>query len=178
MASPTSPANAGPPSFVVRTVVQAPVARVMQAFFSHTDLAYWWEAERSVTVARPSGPYAITWPASDSRDEMLGQLGGTLHGTVMDYTPDRALFVADVYWQPPAAGDPLGPMALEIMCQPDSDPQFTRVTVRQSASDEGPRWQRYFALTEHGWTDALATLKDYLENEWLYRVKTLKQAKP
>ena len=27
-------------------------------------------------------------------------------------------------------------------------------------------------------TDALATLKDYLENEWLYRVKTLKQAKP
>jgi uncharacterized protein YndB with AHSA1/START domain len=64
MPDPT-PAPAGPPSFVVRTVVQAPVARVMQAFFSHTDLAYWWEAERSVTVARPSGPYAITWPASD-----------------------------------------------------------------------------------------------------------------
>ncbi len=162
----------------MRTVVQAPVARVMQAFFSHTDLAYWWEAERSVTVARPSGPFAITWPSSDNRDELLGQLGGTLHGTVMDYTPDRAVFVADVYWQPPSTGDPLGPMALEIMCQPEPDPQYTRVTVRQSASDEGPRWQRYFAITEHGWADALATLKDYLENEWLYRVKTLKQAKP
>jgi len=177
MPSPT-PVPAGPPSFVVRTVVNAPVARVMQAFFSHTDLAYWWEAERSVTVARPSGPFAITWPASDSRDDLLGQLGGTLHGTVMDYTPDRALFVADVYWQPPTTGEPLGPMALEIMCQPENDPQVTRVTVRQSASEEGPRWQRYFALTEHGWTGALATLKDYLENEWLYRVKTIKQAKP
>ena len=161
----------------MRTAVNAPVARVMQAFFSHTDLAYWWQAERSVTVARLSGPYAITWPASASRDDLLGQLGGTLHGTVVDYTPERALFVADVYWQPPA-GEPLGPMALEIMCQPDSDPQQTRVTVRQSASDEGPRWHRYFALTEHGWRAALATLKDYLENEWLYRVHTIKQAKP
>lgn len=171
------PVPAGPPSFVVRTVVEAPVARVMQAFFSHTDLAYWWQAERSVAVARPSGPYAVTWPASTSRDELLGQLGGTLHGTVMDYTADRTLFVADVYWQPPL-GEPLGPMALEIICQPELDPAKTRVTVRQSASDEGPRWHRYFALTERGWTDALAVLKDYLENEWLYRVHTIKQARP
>jgi len=177
MASPNR-VPAGPPSFVVRAVVNAPVARVMQAFFSHTDLAYWWQAERSVTVPRPSGPFAITWPVSDSHDDILGPLGGTLHGTVMDYTPDRALFVADVYWQPPASGQPLGPMALEITCQPEPDPQQTRVTVRQSASDEGPRWHRYFALTEHGWTGALATLKDYLENEWLYRVHTIKQARP
>jgi uncharacterized protein YndB with AHSA1/START domain len=172
------PVPSGPPSFVVRTVVNAPIARVMQAFFSHTDLSYWWQAERSVTVARPSGPFAITWPASETRDELLGPLGGTLHGTVMDYTPDRTVFVADVYWQPPVSGEPLGPMALEIICQPEADPQQTRVTVRQSASDEGPRWHRYFAVTEDGWTGALATLKDYLENEWLYRVHTIKQARP
>jgi len=169
------PALAGPPSFTARIAVEAPAARVMRAFFSHTDLAYWWEAERSVAVARPSGPFAITWPAAEAHDEVLGQLGGTLHGTVMDYTPDRAVFVADVYWQPPT-GDPLGPMALEITCQPEVDPAKTRVTVRQSASDEGPRWQRYFAVTEQGWNDALGTLKDYLENEWLYRVKTIKKA--
>lgn len=176
MASPQT-LPVGPPSFVVRTVVEAPVARVMGAFFSHTDMTYWWQAERSVAVARPSGVFAVSWPTSDSRDELLGPLGGTLHGTVMDYTPDRTLFVADVYWQPPA-GEPLGPMALEIMCQPESDPARTRLTVRQSASDEGPRWHRYFALSEQGWNDALATLKDYLENEWLYRVHTIKQARP
>lgn len=178
MPSQTLPRPAGPPSFVVRTVVNAPVARVMQAFFSHTDLACWWAAERSVAVPRPTGPFAITWPASESRDDLLGLLGGTLHGTVMDYTPDRTLFVADVYWQPPANGEPLGPMALEIMCQPEPDGQQTRVTVRQSASDEGPRWHRYFALTEQAWQGALATLTDYLENEWLYRVHTIKQARP
>ncbi len=153
----------------MRASVNAPVARVMQAFFSHADLTHWWKAERSVTLARPSGPYAVSWPGSDSHDELLGQLGGTLHGTVIDYTPDRALFVADVYWQPPA-GEPLGPMALEITCQPEADPQYTRVTVRQSASEEGPRWHRYFAVTESGWREALAALKDYLENEWLYDV--------
>lgn len=167
----------GPPSFQARVEVGAPAVRVMQAFFSHTDLAYWWEADRSVTVTRPSGPYAITWKPSDAKDEVLGQLGGTLHGTVMDYTPDRAVFIADVYWQPPAS-EPLGPMALEIICRPEADPGRTTVIVRQSASEDGPRWQRYFALTEQGWGEALATLKDYLENEWLYRVKTIKQARP
>ncbi|MEP7116141.1 MAG: SRPBCC domain-containing protein [Acidobacteriota bacterium] len=167
----------GPPQFLLSTVVEAPAVRVMQAFFSHTDLTYWWRVERSVTVARASGPFAVTWPATDDRDDLLGQLGGTLHGTVMDCMANRAVFVADVYWQPPQ-GDPLGPMALEITFEPVDGSERTKVSVRQSASDDGPRWQRYFALTKVGWSDALATLKDYLENEWLYRVKSLKQAKP
>ncbi len=146
----------------------------MRAFVAHRDLAYWWQIERSVVVPRPSGPFAVTWSAGDEHDELLGQLGGTLHGTVIDYQPDRSMFIADVYWQPPER-DPLGPMALEISCHPDSDPTHTRITVRQSASEDGPRWQRYFVLTKSGWTDALTTLNDYLENEWLYRVKTLKE---
>ncbi len=44
--------------------------------------------------------------------------------------------------------------------------------IRQSAADDGPRWRRYFALTHASWTDSLAMLKDYLENEWRYRVRT------
>ena len=164
------------PQLVCSTVIDAPAARVMQAFFAHRDLAYWWQIERSVAVARPSGPFAVTWSAGDDHDSVLGQLGGTLHGTVIDYAPDRTLFVADVYWQPPA-GEPLGPMALEVTCRPEPDPASTLVTVRQSASEDGPRWQRYFVLTGQAWTDALAMLKAYLENEWLYRVKTLNQGR-
>lgn len=166
-----------PPQFVLSTVIDAPAARVMQAFFAHRDLAYWWQIERSAVVARASGPFAVSWSAGEDRDDVLGQLGGTLHGTVMDYTPDRAFFVADVYWQPPAA-EPLGPMALDVTCHPEPDLARTRVTVRHSASDDGPRWQRYFVVAERDWSDALAMLKDYLENEWLYRVKTMKQARP
>ena len=173
----SKPAPAGPPQFTVSIVVDAPAARVMQAFFSHADLAYWWGIDRSVTVARASGPFAVTWAPTGDQDDLLGQLGGTLHGTVIDYTPERGLFVADVYWQPPV-GEPLGPMALDIRCTRKPDPAKTRVTVRQSASEEGPRWERYFALTKSGWTEAVATLKDYIENEWLYRVKTIKQGKP
>lgn len=172
----SAPVPSGLPQFVLSTVVEAPAARVMQAFIGHRDLAYWWQVERSVVVPRPSGPFAVSWSAGADRDDVLGQLGGTLHGTVMDYTPDRVLFVADVYWQPPAC-EPLGPMALEITCQPETDPARTRVTVRQSASDDGPRWRRYFALTQRGWTDGLAMLKDYLENEWLYRVRTIKDTR-
>lgn len=168
----SSAPQSGPPQFVESVVVDAPAARVMQAFVAHRDLAYWWQIERSVVVARPSAPFAVSWSAGD-KDDVLGVLGGTLHGTVMDYTPDRVLFVADVYWQPPES-EPLGPMALEITCQPEPDPAKTRVTVRQSASEDGPRWRRYFTLTQRGWADGLAMLKDYIENEWLYRVKTIK----
>ena len=69
-------------------------------------------------------------------------------------------------------------MALEITCEPEADAVTTRVTVRQSAGDDGPRWQRYFTLTRAGWVSALETLKDYLENEWLYRVKTIRGGQP
>jgi uncharacterized protein YndB with AHSA1/START domain len=164
----------GPPAFEASVVVDVPAARAFRAFINHDDLAYWWAVERSVAVPRASGVYAVTWPASEKRDEVLGQLGGTLHGIVMDCTPDRDLFLADVYWQPPT-GEPLGPMALEVRCEPDADPASSRVTIRQSAGEDGPRWQRYFMLTKAGWASALDTLKDYLEHEWLYRVKTIKQ---
>lgn len=173
MAVETSRAT-GPPSFETSVVVNVTAARAFQAFVAHDDLVYWWAVERSVAVPRATGLYAVTWPASDRRDEVLGQLGGTLHGTVIDCTPDCELLLADVYWQPPS-GEPLGPMALEIRCEPAADAGSSRVTVRQSAGEDGPRWQRYFALTQAGWTTALETLKDYLEHEWLYRVKTIKQ---
>lgn len=176
--SSAAPRSTGPPSFEASIVVAVPAARAFQAFLTHDDLVYWWAVERSVAVPRGTGVYAVTWPASERRDEVLGQLGGTLHGTVMDCTPDRLLFLADVYWQPPS-GEPLGPMALEIRCEPEADAGSSRVTVRQSAGEDGPRWQRYFTMTNAGWTNALETLKDYLEHEWLYRVKTIKlQARP
>jgi hypothetical protein len=136
----------------------------MQAFFSHADLSRWWDAERSVAVARPSGPFAVSWPDAATADEALGPPAGTLHGTVVDYRTDRALVVADVYWQPPTGGA-LGPMALEITCEPTFNPTHTRVAVRQSASDDGPRWRRYFDLSQSHWTGALAALKDYIEHE-------------
>ncbi len=123
----SAPLPSGPPQFVLSTVIEAPAARVMRAFIAHRDLSYWWQVERSVVVPRPSGPFAVTWSAGDDLDDALGQLGGTLHGTVMDYAADRELFVADVCWQPPA-GEPLGPMALEITCRPEADAARTRVT--------------------------------------------------
>jgi hypothetical protein len=71
--------------------------------------------------------------------------------------------VADAYWNPPD-GDPIGPMALEVRCTPQG-PDLTDVVVRQSADDEGLRWQRYFEIVEAGWLRALGDLKHYLEAE-------------
>ena len=75
--------------------IRATPERVLNAFFDPDDLATWWEVSRSVTLARPLGPYAVEWPATDFTDEVLGKLGGTLHGMVMDVTPGASFFVAD-----------------------------------------------------------------------------------
>lgn len=142
--------------------VDAPAERVLTAFLDPHDLAEWWQVQRSVTVARPLGTYAVEWRSTAYRDEILGPLGGAFHGTVMEFRAGRELFVADAFWNPPE-GDPVGPMALEIQCTADG--AATRVSVRLSGDDDGPRWQRYFAVMRAGWPRALGELKRYLETE-------------
>jgi uncharacterized protein YndB with AHSA1/START domain len=145
-------------------LIDAPPARVLAAFFEAGDLAAWWQAQRSVTLARPLGPYVIEWAPTDFSDDLLGRLGGVFHGTVMDYKAKAAFFVADAYWQPPD-GDPIGPMALEVQCRPRGNGRTTMVTIKQSAEDAGPRWRRYFDLMNRGWERALAEMKDHLDRE-------------
>lgn len=136
--------------------------RVVAAFFDARDLAAWWDVSHAVTVARPLGPYAVQWPATAFADEMLGRLGGTLHGMVMDVQPGTSFFLADVYYTPPE-GAPIGPMALDVRVRPIEDGRSTELTVRQSAEDEGERWQRYFTVMGEGWDRALEALKEHLE---------------
>ena len=146
-------------------LVAAPPARVLAAFFEANDLAAWWQAVRSVTMPRPLGPYAVEWAATEFSDEVLGRLGGVFHGTVMDYRPNAAFFIAEAYWQPPE-GDPIGPMALEVHCRPRGNGRATEVTVSQRAEDAaGPRWRRYFDLMNQGWERALLDMREHLDRE-------------
>jgi uncharacterized protein YndB with AHSA1/START domain len=150
---------------VTRTqLIQAPPARVMQAFFSDVDLKAWWQVTRAFAIPRPLGMYAIEWESTDFKDDILGRLGGTFHGTVVDYRPHGAFFLAEAYWQPPD-GDPIGPMALEVQCRPHGNGRQTMVTVRQSAEGDGPRWERYFSIMGRGWEGALLEMKDYIDRE-------------
>ena len=145
-------------------LIQAPPARVMQAFFSDADLKAWWQVTRAFAVPRPLGMYAIEWASTEFKDEVLGRLGGAIHGTVIDYRPNAAFFLADVYWQPPD-GDPIGPMALEVQCRPHGNGRATMVTVKQSGEGEGPRWERYFQIMNRGWEGALQEMQAYMQRE-------------
>ena len=159
---------------VTRTqLIQAPPARVMQAFFTDTDLKGWWSVTRAFTVARTLGMYAIEWETTDFKDDILGRLGGSFHGTVIDYRPNTAFFLAEAYWQPPD-GDPIGPMALEVQCRPHGNGRQTMLTVRQSAEGDGPRWERYFSIMGRGWEGALLEMKDYIDRE-IERTKALRE---
>ena len=78
----------------------------------------------------------------------------------MDYKPDREFFVAEAFWLPPD-GNPIGPMALEVSCEPQrtKNPQITLVKVTQRASEDGDRWKRYYEVIAPGWERALQSLK-------------------
>lgn len=148
-------------SYEGTVTIYAPAGRVMAAFFDPKDLSWWWRAERSVTLPHTLGVYAVQWPTREA-DTVLGPLGGTLHGSVIEYEAGVRFFVADAYWHPPA-GDPVGPMALEVHCRPVEGGAGTELTVRQSGENSGARWTRYFMIVGSAWDRALADLRMHLE---------------
>ena len=153
------------PSLDVSAVIVAPAGRVMKAFFDADALTAWWQVRHSVTTPRALGPYVIEWTPTDFSDEVLGRLGGVFRGTVMQVEPARGFFVADAFWLPPD-GNPIGPMALEVTCEPQrtKNPQITLVNVVQRGSEDGDRWKRYYEVIAPGWERALQSLKRYLES--------------
>jgi uncharacterized protein YndB with AHSA1/START domain len=141
-------------------LISAAPTRVMAAFFDPVALSAWWQTSRAITTPRPLGLYAVEWDPTDHADEVLGRLGGVFYGQVIEYKPGRELFVADAWWLPPD-GEPLGPMSLQVNCVMDGP--ACRLRVRQSGADDGPRWERYYAVIGGGWKASLAALKAYVE---------------
>lgn len=148
-------------SFEHTVQITAAPTQVLAAFFDPQALAVWWRAIRSVTTPRPLGIYAVEWESTPFQDELLGSLGGVFYGLVMDFRNGREFFLADAHWLPPH-GPPIGPMVLEVSCTIEGP--ATRLRVRQSGSDDGARWQRYYSIIEDGWKDSLDALKAYLEH--------------
>jgi len=146
-------------------VINAPPAAVLDAFFDSAALAVWWQVASAVCVPRSLGSYAVAWAPTEWRDEVLGRLGGTLHGVVVEFTAGQEFFVADLYWHPPD-GDALGPMALEVTCRLEGAAAVLH--VRQSGYDQtNPRWTRYYDIMSANWGPALNALKDHLEQRWV-----------
>jgi uncharacterized protein YndB with AHSA1/START domain len=143
--------------------IAAPPNRILRAFFEPDALNAWCQVKHAVTLPRVLGPYAVTWPVTEFRDEVLGRLGGVFRGTVMQFQAGHGFFVADVYFLPPD-GDPIGPMAFEVTCTPAADNQSsTHVRVSQRGFEEGARWRRYYEVISIGWQHSLAALKALLE---------------
>lgn len=144
----------------VRIAVPAPL--VLRAFFERQALSTWWQVVNAVTIPRTLGPYALEWPPTEFRDEVLGRLGGAFRGTVMQYDAERGFFVADAFWLPPD-GDPIGPMALTVTVDAESG-GVSHVHVVQCGFEESERWRRYYDVITQGWERALASLKSLLEH--------------
>jgi uncharacterized protein YndB with AHSA1/START domain len=149
------------PSLDLSVVIAAPGARILKAFFDPDALSAWWGVAHSVTTARTLGPYAIEWPATEFRDEVLGRLGGVFRGTVMEFVAASGFLVADAFWLPPD-GDPIGPMALEVSVKAEGT-DSTRLRVTQNGFEESDRWRRYYEVVGFGWERALTSLKNLLE---------------
>jgi uncharacterized protein YndB with AHSA1/START domain len=155
---------AATPALEVTIVINAAPSRVLKAFFEPQALNAWWQVERSVTTPRPLGVYAVQWDTTDYRDAVLGRLGGTFRGIVMQFDDGQGFFVADAFWLPPD-GDPIGPMAFEVSCTVVESKRgaATRLRVVQSGFGSDPRSRRYHDVMESVWDHGLRALKSLLE---------------
>ena len=158
-------ASPDPESFDCVIEMAAPPETVFSAFFSRDSLQRWWGADAAITSPRALGIYAIEWPRSGDDDPLLGPLGGAFYGMVIDVRLGREFFLADAYWMPPE-GDPIGPMALHVTCDPT--PAGTRLRFQQSGCDDSPRWRRFYRVMGARWSEALGRLKTQLEGPELY----------
>jgi uncharacterized protein YndB with AHSA1/START domain len=156
--------SAAPPipagRFEQQVSIAAPAHHVFDCFFSPDALVIWWQAVRTVTTPEPFGVYAIEWPTTPYRDDVLGPLGGVFHGTVIDVRRGNQFLLADCWWVPPE-GAPIGPMALHVICQPE--PGGCQLIVRQDGFEPSPRWRRYYAIISRNWQVSLIGLKRYAE---------------
>lgn len=153
-------ASQDPTSLDCVVEIGAPPESVYAAFFSRDAVQRWWGAVAAITAPRPLGIYAVEWPRSAEVDPTLGPLGGTFYGIVIDVRLGREFFLADAYWMPPE-GDPIGPMALHVTCDPS--PAGTRLRFQQSGCDDSARWRRFYRVMGARWTAALDRLKAQLE---------------
>lgn len=157
-------------SLDIAVVIKAPPAVIVRAFFDPDALGAWWSTVRSVTTPRTLGAYAVEWPPTEFRDDVLGRLGGIFRGTVLEFDPGRGFLLSDAFWLPPDT-DPIGPMALEVSCTSvtptDSSTSAadtaTEVRVVQSGYEDSIRWQRYYEIVAAGWEGALYSMKRLLE---------------
>ncbi len=155
----TAPRDAGG-RFEQSLLIEAPPARVFDCFFDPDALRAWWQTVRSVTTPVPLGVYAIQWQTTPYRDDLLGPLGGTFFGTIIEIRPGQEFQVADASWLPPE-GDPLGPMTLHVQCMAEGT--GCRLHVRQEGEDMSPRWRRYYVVVSRGWQMSLMALKRFAE---------------
>jgi uncharacterized protein YndB with AHSA1/START domain len=153
--------KAGEPGVDLTVRIAAPTGLILRAFFDADALSAWWQVERAVTTPRTLGAYAIQWPPTHFRDEVLGRLGGVFRGTVMQFDAARGFFVADAFWLPPD-GEPIGPMALTVTVDAERD-GVSHVHVVQRGFEESERWRRYYDVITQGWERALVSLKSLLE---------------
>jgi hypothetical protein len=154
-------ASPDPTAFDCVIDVAAPSDAVLGAFFDRDLLRTWWRVIGSVTTPRPLGIYAVQWASGPDDDPLLGPLGGVFYGTVIDVRPAREFFLADAYWIPPE-GDPIGPMALHVTCDPTD--AGTRLRIHQTGCDDSPRWRRYYRVMGARLLAALGVLKSDLES--------------
>ena len=150
-------------------IIHASQDLVLKAFFDNDALGAWWSTSRSVTIPRVLGPYVVEWQPTDFRDDVFGRLGGILRGTVMQFDATTGFFLADVFWLPPDS-DPVGPMALEVVCRAIAQPESTgtprdgtTVHVTQTGFEDSLRWRHYYELINAGWEQALHSMKTLLE---------------
>ena len=117
------------PGVDVSIRIAAPAAVILRAFFEPEALNAWWQVAHAVTTPRTLGPFAIEWPSTHFRDDVLGRLGGVFRGTVMQFDPGHGFFVADAFWLPPD-GEPIGPMALTVTIDEASGVSHVHVVQR------------------------------------------------
>jgi len=154
-------------SFELETTIDVAAMQVLFAFLDADAIKTWWKANNAVVQPRPGGLFVIEWkPGAHGRDEIISQTGGVLAGMLDKTMGGHFVHFGALHWLTPE-GEVFGPTRLEVDVFSRNDPRSkpTRLRIRGTGFQAGPRWERYRDLVERTWEKTLPDLKNYCEKQ-------------
>jgi len=127
----------------------------LRAFVDIEMMRRWGGVDRGLVEECEGGVWALAWEPSDKGFRYVTT------GTVKSFQPGDCLRIENlVYFNPEQMV--LGPTVLTVKV--DGEQDKTRVSVCREGYRDGLDWDWYYESVVHGWPNALAHLKRFLES--------------
>jgi len=142
-------------SITTEVRIRCTAEQIIDALINLDKLKIWWGVDRGLIQKKDGGLYTLTWMHSKDGIKFIST------GRINLYNFRSHLYLEDlvyINYEKPI----LGPFTLKYDVKQYNN--YSVLTVTQNGFEKGGDWDWYYNASLEGWGQALAMLKNYLDN--------------